>query len=52
MFVGLNKNALGQELEGYTAIRESVAAEFTCKSFVPNQIETVNESTMPTRKGK
>lgn len=36
IFVGLNKNLLGQDLEGYTAVQGVVSQEFSCKSFVPS----------------
>lgn len=48
LFVGLDKNALGAELAGYSAIKQTVAAEFACKSFVPNSIDLVDENTEPT----
>lgn len=48
LFVGLNTNALGVELAGYTAARQYVTEEFVCKSFVPNAIEAVDDTTMPT----
>jgi len=48
LFVGLNRNALGSELPGYTAILPYVSNEFLCKSFVPNAIDIVDDSTEPT----
>lgn len=48
LFVGLDKNALGAELAGYVAIKETVAAEFACKSFVPNSIDSSSEIVEPT----
>lgn len=48
LFVGLDKNALGQELDGYTAVKSSVTSEFACRSFVPNTLESVDTNTEPT----
>jgi len=48
LFVGLNKNALGKELEGYAAIKESVATEMVCRSFVPNILENIDDQCEPT----
>lgn len=35
IFVGLNKDLLGKDLDGYLAIKGSVKEEFSCQSFVP-----------------
>lgn len=48
LFVGLNKNALGLDLAGYNAAVEEGSIGFKCFSFVPNEIDIVDDSIEPT----
>lgn len=48
LFVGLNKNALGQDLAGYLAVQNNVEREIPCRSFVPNILQDIDELCEPT----
>jgi thymidine kinase len=47
LFVGLNRNALGAQLPGYIAAKNTDNIEVTCKSFVPNSIDSQSQD-LPT----